>query len=150
VERDDGDLALETAFAANWRDRMVEIRGDEAAHVQALADLLGTDVDRTEIRVIEPVCFGRANSTQIGQWPSRAALVADVTAARALEDAFPGWDERDFREQGVLLNSLRLFLEACPDCDGEVALQSNQRVDCCGNVEERYAMECESCGTPLL
>lgn len=150
VERPDGELELAEGFRAAWRDRIAQVREDESAQRQALAELLGTDPDGIEIDVIEPVCFGFANGKQIGQWPSRPALVADVTAAPELATELPDWEDLDFLEQGVLLNSLRVFLRECPACDGPVELRGSSRVDCCGDVKEQYSMECENCGVPLL
>jgi hypothetical protein len=78
----------------------------------------------------------------VGQWPSRAAVVADMATARVVDDWGPAWDSFTVRQRGELLNALRLFLSVCPTTGGEVSL-SEETVESCCQEHEVVTVVCE-------
>jgi len=55
------------------------------------------------------------DETVVGQWPLRAATIADVAAAAELSDRSSTWEEFEPAEIARVLMSLRVFVEQCPE-----------------------------------
>ncbi|MFD1565243.1 hypothetical protein ACFR99_17030 [Haloarchaeobius amylolyticus] len=146
---DRDDLCLTDAFEADWFDEIdaVEESGLDAS---AAVDAFGFDADpgefdlddRGEARTL------RSASGVAGRWPSRAALLADVAASRALESWLPDWDAYDPEMKGAVLNGLRMFLETCPS-GGDVRM-GEEVVESCCHSHEVVAVTCEETGERLF
>ena len=146
---DRDDLCLTDAFEADWFDAIdtVEESGLDAA---AAVDAFGFDADpdefdledRGEARTL------RSDAGVAGRWPSRAALLADVAASRALESWLPDWDAFDPETKGAVLNGLRMFLETCPS-GGDVRMGEEVVESCCSS-HEVVAVTCEETGERLF
>ncbi|NGM69708.1 hypothetical protein G6M89_11930 [Natronolimnobius sp. AArcel1] len=120
VERtESGQLRLEPSFRTDWTDRLLEIRERET-HLETLAAHLEIDARRLELSVEPDGFVATCDRDRVGCWPSNAALLADLAAASVLEVRGENWHALDGDERGAVLTALRLFLEWCPNCDGEI------------------------------
>jgi hypothetical protein len=140
------DLCLTDTFETEWWDRIDENR--EEVDVEGLADVIGIDGE-PEIEEYGDAFVLTADDQRIGQWESRAALVADVAAARTLAEQYPEWDTISSQARGELLSGLRIFLESCPVC-GETVEIGQETVESCCRSYEVVAASCASCEERLL
>lgn len=146
---DRDDLCLDEDFRTAWRDRMAEVNDDDATP-GAVADLL--DIDPTTLELEdhgEGAFMAIHDRIRVGQWESRAALVADVAAADLVAARDDDWNDRPIAVRGELLGGLRLFLEHCPDCGGSVTL-GRETVESCCRSHEVVAVSCDDCGARLF
>lgn len=151
VTADGNDLRLTDEFRSAWRKRIEVVR--ESGYEPRIARLLGaggvTDPSTIEIRYDDRRVAVLDDDATVGMWPSEAALVADVAAVPVLRERIPGWDERDPPVRGRLLHSLRVFLEGCPICGGELSLAEETLESCCRSAEV-VTLTCRSCDAPIL
>ncbi|MFU8866600.1 hypothetical protein [Natronococcus sp.] len=127
------DLCLTEPFETAWSDEIDRIDTDALEGTDA-AVALGFDADEGAFEIAghgDDARTLRRDGRLLGKWPSQAALVADVTAARVLESWDDDWAAYDPRARGELLNSLRLFLETCPTSGGEVVMGEETVESCC-------------------
>ena len=142
------DLCATEAFESAWWDRIEELRTDGGLETY-LADLLDADPEEVEVDERDSFTVVTQDGHAVARWESRAALLADVAAAPVLESEYDGWDDHELHEKGRLLNGVRVFLERCPECDGELAFGQDTRESCCRSVEI-VALECTECEALLL
>lgn len=141
------DLCLTPRFREAWYERMDRIANAETER-EALAETLDTG---GEIAFVD---HGKAftahiDGQSIGQWESRAAFVADLAAARELPRWIGQWDRLDVAEQGTLIRSLRVFIELCPSCGGQVT-PLEETVESCCRAHTVLAISCDFCGARLF
>jgi hypothetical protein len=121
---------FETAWVTEARDR-----ADSEITPEAVAEAFGVAPDeheldlktRGETQVLE------SESNSLGQWPSRAALAADVAASDLFASRMPQWRQFDAETRGRILNGLRMFLETCPSTGGDVRLNEDVVESCCSS-----------------
>lgn len=130
------DLCLTESFETKWYEEIDCVNadaleaGDAAVAVGLTDDEADFEIDHQgDARVL------RRYNRRIGQWPSQAALVADVTAARVLESWVEKWASIPVAQKGALLNGLRLFLETCPTTGGEVTMGEETVESCCRSYD---------------
>lgn len=152
------DLVLEPRFAAAWAERMDDVDAErgglsdadanrlDAVELAALTDL---DPDTLDIQRYGEAVVATLDAERIGRWESRAAFVADVAAARELDDWVPRWRSIPLAARSELLGALRLFLECCPDCDAALTLDHDVVRSCC-RERDVIAVSCSGCGSRLL
>ncbi|MGQ3330944.1 hypothetical protein [Halorubrum sp. FL23] len=138
IEECDGedDLCIEETFESEWTEEMTMLNnGPFSAEDAAIA--MGLDGENREFTIREDNQAHQLKRDQqvIGQWPSRAALIADVGASRVLESWDTHWTEYEPTEKGELLNALRLFLDACPTTEGEIVFKEETVESCCSSYE---------------
>jgi len=142
------DLCLADWFREEWNAAIdaIESAGTEAADLSAV---LGAD--ETDISVSEHGggVTARLDGRRVGQWASRAALVADLAAARLLSDRYDGWTRLGVEQQSRVLSGLRVFLDSCPECGGEVTADQETVESCCRRAEV-IAVSCADCDARLL
>lgn len=140
---DDDDLCIEETFESEWTETMTSL-STESFSAEDAAIAMGMDVENHEfaIRENEQAYQLKRDQQVIGQWPSRAALIADIGASRVLESWDTHWTEYEPAEKGELLNGLRLFLDVCPTTGGEIAI-SEETVESCCSSHEVIAAVCE-------
>lgn len=148
------DLCLTDGFRAAWYDRMDALRGTDAtrAALGAVLDLPAADIDleeHTGAFVAMAAQPDRGRRRRVGQWESPGAYLADMAAARELEDRVPGWTELSAPARGRVLNGLRVFLDECPSCGGTVTF-GEETVESCCSLREVVAVTCEDCGDRLF
>ncbi|MFC6952597.1 hypothetical protein [Halorubellus litoreus] len=139
------DLCLSADFADAWQTEMDAI--DDIAVDDALATF-GFDDDDYELSRHDDAVLLNRGPHRIGQWPSEAALVADVAGARALADRHPEWSDMSAVAKGRVLNGLRVFLETCPD--GSRAEFREDTVESCCSSYDVVTVECSGSGERLF
>jgi hypothetical protein len=149
---DDDDLCVTPAFAEAWRAATGRLRAGDPTRAVALASLLGADADAVRFTDADDSTrvFAHVGERFVGQWVSRAALDADLTAAELLAERGPEtWPALDGRARGRVLAALRVFAPVCPDCDGPVAVHEDETGGCCWSTPV-VVLRCDDCGVPLL
>ncbi|PSP88368.1 hypothetical protein BRC90_07695 [Halobacteriales archaeon QS_4_69_34] len=147
---EEDDLCLDASFRAAWRERIAELRGSDVGAADAIAALGIDDLAGSLARYGDAVVLEREDGRSAGaQWESRAALLADVAAARLLDERIAGWDRLDAADRSRLLYSLRIFAETCPTCGGPVGLGAETVESCCRS-HEVVAVTCGDCDARLF
>ncbi len=144
---DEDDLCLEATFRTAWHERLATLEDDET-RLEALASRLDLEAGKLALEGSTGGYVARYGGDRIGIWPSEAAFLADLAAAPAL-DGHAGWQDLTADEQGAVLAGLRVFLEACPTCGGEID-GNEETVESCCSTATRMALECGDCGARLL
>ena len=142
---DGEDLCLTDSFRTAWQEGVERARD---ADREALLDVLGVPGEA------ETEEFGDAfrlvvDGQEAGRWESRAAFLADLGAARALEARYDGWGDLPVRARGQLLNGLRLFIDTCPTCEGTPEF-GTETVESCCSTRQVAAVACPDCGARLF
>ena len=142
---DGEDLCLTDDFRTVWDTGVDQARD---ADREALLDVLGVPGEA------ETEEFGNAfrllvDGQEAGRWESRAAFLADLGAAHALEARYDTWSELPVRARGRLLNGLRLFIDTCPACEGTPEF-GTETVESCCSTREVAAVACPDCGARLF
>ncbi|TYT63838.1 hypothetical protein [Natrialba swarupiae] len=143
------DLVLDPAFVDAW-NRSIEIhRTEESELRRSLARLSGVERSDLEFRDGPHVFAAETSDGHLANWPSRAACVADAAGAVVLPQWDPDWDRRPVAVRADLLAVLRLFLERCPTCDGDVMLSQDVVESCCRR-RDVAAATCRDCDARLF
>ena len=142
---DTDDLCLTESFRTAWNAGVEQARDADRG---ALRDALGVPGGA------ETEEFGDAfrlvvDGKEAGRWESRAAFLADLGAAHALEQRYDGWSDLPVRARGQLLNGLRLFVDTCPACSGTPEF-GTETVESCCSTREVAAVACPDCGARLF
>lgn len=145
------DLCLTASFEGAWSAEIDRVDAEALAAADAAA-ALGFDAEEDAFEIASHGGDARTlrrNGRPLGKWPSQAALVADVTAARVLESWDDDWASYEPRAKGELLNGLRLFLETCPTGGGEVRM-GEETVESCCRSHDVIAVTCAETGERLF
>jgi hypothetical protein len=147
--RPDGtDLRLVPALSEEWREEIERVRDGEVDR-ERLAGILGVDADDLTFQDFRESFVAFHRGANVGTWESRAAYVADVAAAPVLERRVEDWPALSAPDRGRLLNGLRIFLEACPECDGPLSFGARTVESCC-STRDVAALTCEDCEARLF
>lgn len=144
VEPAGDDVRLTDEFGAAWEAEIDRARGDLDRRV---GDLLA--LDDPSVDTGTSVCYVLDSGKVVGQWPSTAALIADVAAVPLLRDRATNWDDLPQTERGRLLAGLRLFVETCPDCGGTLAFSEEEAESCC-RFTDVVTYDCTACGARVM
>ena len=149
IDAEIDDLALTSVFTDAWFEAIANRTTSDAAIEMGVATLLA--IDPEDLEVAEQVTSFTAihDGTVVARWESRAACRADIAGAIVLNRIDPTWSHRSIIEQMELLATLRLFLETCPSCGGEVSLE-HQIVESCCRSRDVLAMSCTTCFARLV
>lgn len=142
------DLCLTPAFRDAWRSRIERLRHEDTSR-EDLSTIL--DVDAADLTIEEhgDAFVASTDGNRVGQWESRAALLADVAAANELAGRVRGWPNFAVEQRGGVLTGLRLFIEQCPACDGAVDVDEDVVRSCCRSFDT-IAATCADCGARLF
>lgn len=144
---DRDDLCLEPSFRNAWQDHRASL--DESAEERAaLAEALEFEGE-IEFTEYDDAFTAYVDGQWVGQWESHAAFVADLAAARELPNWIEDWESFDVAHQGALIRGLRVFIEACPSCDGPV-IPTQETVESCCREHTVLAIACENCEARLF
>ena len=143
------DFAFAPDFAAAWRAAVDGTARTARDDLAALATLTGIDADELAIDWYEGVGFAYADDENIGHWESRAAFRADVAADRVLTANRGDWTTLALADRSAVLGALRLFVEECPSCTGEVGLEERVVESCCSSYDA-VAGRCAGCDARLF
>ncbi len=141
------DLCLTPTFREAWYDRMASISADDAERA-ALLETLETD---GEIAYVDhgEAFSAHVDGTSIGQWESHAAFVADLALVRELPRWVPQWETFNVVEQGTIIRGIRVFLDLCPSCSGQVT-PDQETVESCCREHTVLTLTCDGCGARLF
>ncbi|MFC4405848.1 hypothetical protein [Haloarchaeobius iranensis] len=142
------DLNLDPAFAAAWYAEM-ETLTDRASQRTALAALTELDVEALRLDARPGRFVAWYDGEWIGQWESRSAFVADVAAAPVVAARLDDWETMPVAYRSELLAGLRLFLDRCPTCGGDVAFGTDVVESCCRSYDV-VAANCVDCDARLF
>jgi hypothetical protein len=139
------DLCLAASFRDAWQAEIDDV--DDIAVEDALATF-GFETDDYELTRHDEAVVLHRGPHRVGQWPSEAALVADVAGARVLAERYPAWSDLEPVGKGRVLNGLRVFLETCPD--GSTAAFQEETVESCCSTYDVVTVRCEGSGERLF
>jgi hypothetical protein len=144
------DLCLESTFQTAWRQQITDLReSDRDDRRREIADLLDLD-DESEINEYgHTAAIVQVDGTQVGQWESDAALIADLAADRTLREWDVDWGTYHVVNRSQMLNTLRMFLERCPSCDAPVSI-GQETVESCCRSRDVAAVTCDACAARLF
>lgn len=153
---DRDDLCLDPSFEADWRARTEAFAANEPGIDRVIerfidgADVDGS-VDRGDLAVEKrgEAYVALLDGRRIAQWESKAAYLSDAAAAAELQDRYLGWRSLGFRDRTGVAGVLRLWLERCPSCGGQVAMDRETVSSCC-RERQVLASTCDSCGSRLF
>ena len=142
------DLCLTASFQDAWSERIREVReADE--NREGLAQILDADPADLEIEDHDEARQARLDGMHVGQWESEGALIADLAGESLMAEHYAGWEDLEVHERSRVLVSLRIFLEACPSCEGAVTLTEDEVESCCSTMDVVAAV-CSECESRLL
>lgn len=140
---------LDPSFRRAWRARMGAIRDDGLR--AELAARLDLDPARLALEVTADGVAATDGRRRVGNWPSEAALLADLAAAAALAERAPEWRRLDDRDRAAVIAGLRTRLERCPGCNGTtVEPDPGPATDAERLTEISGELACEHCGSRLV
>ncbi|MFT4905215.1 MAG: hypothetical protein ACI8UR_001789 [Natronomonas sp.] len=142
------DLCLTEVFETTWRERMAALE-DDANLRDGLAAQLDVDPETVTFESFGEAYVVRDGETNIGQWESRAAMLADLAAAKELPEWVTGWEALTPHHRSRLLGGLRVFIETCPTCGGAVTADTEIVESCCRSTTV-VGVDCTECGDRLL
>lgn len=142
------DLCLSEDFRQGWYDRMQMI-DEEATEREDLARELDVEPADIEFEEHGDAFVAHTENRHLGQWESRAALIADLAASRELPAWIDEWANLHLVVRSQLLGGLRIFLDSCPDCAGPVET-GMETVESCCTSRDIIAANCEACDARLL
>ena len=143
---DGQDLELADDFWPEWDEAIESAARNPEESVGELLDL-----DDPKIETLEegPGCIVRDGDVRVAQWPSRAALLADLGAVPALQTEGIDIDEMEQADAGALLAGLRVFAKSCPECGGSLELGEDTVESCC-RVADVFTYDCDDCSSRVL
>lgn len=148
-EKPYGDLGLTAEFEAEWQ-RRIEAQREGDTGREAIAEIVGIDPDEVEFQEYGGGAFvALRGERRLGRWESRAAFLADAAGGDILPEYYDDWDVASPVARGQLLAGLRLFIEQCPACDGEVRFGQEIVESCCRSFPV-VAVTCDDCGARLF
>lgn len=139
-------LFLAEAFDERWQAEMDDLgQADLGTLADATSEVAPGGVDARADG--EFVVLQASDSIISEQWLSRPVAIAEVAAARALADFVD-----DPATRTAAARPLRMFLDRCPDCGGQVV--ETTEANCCGGPPDKRAgprdvLACEDCGVRL-
>lgn len=138
-------LTLTEDFRTDWQRRIDQVTDDPIQYLSLLLDtdpeLMSVAEDGDGVSVQDTSGSG---TRTVGEWPSETALVADIAAFVALGEWLPEFEELSGAERDELVARLRVFLEACPDCGGELEHASGE------GESDVPSMWCVECGATVI
>ncbi|MDZ7700568.1 MAG: hypothetical protein U5J98_00075 [Halobacteriales archaeon] len=148
------DLCLTDGFRREWWAE-IDALGDADAGRAELAAMLELPAEEVELEthgdayVALAASGGPSGRWRIGQWESAGAFRADMAGARVLDARLDRWAGLDPVARGQVLNGLRVFLDRCPSCGGDVRFGEETVQSCC-RTREVAAVTCQDCGDRLF
>ncbi|WP_276256488.1 hypothetical protein [Halomontanus rarus] len=144
----ESDVVLNLNFETMWEENVVDLQ-EATADRDALSRFTGVSPDDLVFQWYDTAFVAHLDDEWIGQWESRSAFIADMAASRTMGEWDPRWRSIPLAQRSEILGALRIFLERCPTCDGEVTFEQEVVESCC----QRYnviASTCSDCDDRLL
>lgn len=145
------DLCLTEAFDTARREALADLETDTQLQRETVANLIDADRSAVELYWDDPtetvfVEVTSGEDVEARTYPSRAAFLADLAAARAIENRWDGFQALPVDARENILTGLRAFLDSCPNCGGSLVTVDEGDAGCCGlrNVATIQCPDCES------
>lgn len=135
------NLSLTEEFRKDWRRRIDHLATRDTTEYLGL--LLEADPDTLTIDDGDGFVVTQSGAT-VGEWPSEAALAADVAAFITLQEWLPGWEDLTGQTRDELIGRLRIFLEQCPACEGTLETEPRK-----ADPEIPHVV-CADCGSAMV
>ncbi|WP_233553842.1 hypothetical protein [Halococcus sp. IIIV-5B] len=144
------DLCLTSGFRKSWQNKIQGL-AKEDINQQQLKSILSIRSDQNNLSTEEigEGIVAYYDDTVISQWSSNAAITADIAAGAELDVRLPGEIKMNPAEMARVLMSLRVFIERCPQCGGEVTVDQEVVESCCRSYDV-IASTCRECDTRLF
>jgi hypothetical protein len=142
------DLCLADSFRDSWEANMESIKV-EGTEKSDLSRVLDVEEENLTFEEHDEALVAQYDGGRLGQWESRAALIADLAAAKVLEESYEEWEHLTVTNQSRVLSGLRIFLDACPDCGGDITMEQETVESCCRTMDV-VAVSCIECDSRLL
>lgn len=142
------DLCLTPDFHTRWRDH-INASDEHGTETKAVREMLGAQGDHHSVEEYGDAVIATDDDNVIGQWPSPAAVSVDVAAATELAQRVPDWSQFSPAARARLLMSLRVFIEQCPRCGGDVHVEQELVESCCRSYDV-VASVCQECNATLF
>lgn len=143
------DLVLTLEFERAWLEAIADRTATTDDLRRELGRVLNLDSRGLELESRSKSFVAMYDGSVVAKWESRAACRADLAAAAILPRFVPDWDRYMISQQMGLLGALRIFLEECPSCGGEVSI-TKEVVESCCRSHEVVATSCDACAVRLL
>jgi len=141
------DVVLSSEFQTRWSQNLNN--HSDSPDRDVLREALDANIeDGVFSGLDETLTLSRAG-TLLGQWPSPAAIKADLAAAEVCTDWISEWETFDPMERAKVLRTIRVANTSCPLCEGTVKIQKDVRETCCNSYDVIIA-SCRSCDSRLF
>ncbi|MFD1600627.1 hypothetical protein ACFSBX_16940 [Halobellus rarus] len=140
--KDSADLCLTSSFRSKWHQEISSIEDIELSG-KDVVKALEVDSGSSEVELFEDgeqVILSIEDEISV-QWPSYAALRADVTASKAYGEYIPKWSSFELEDRYRLLKGLRMFADICPTSGGATEMQI-ELVETCCTSHEKVSVRC--------
>jgi hypothetical protein len=139
------DVVLSTGFRDSWREQMAELRGMDEVALSRAVTTTAPDFEHAAVTEDEGRSFVVVGRGDDQLWVSRPVALAELGAMRALPETV----DPDHRLAAP--RPLRLFLEACPDCQGRVDFVAAEDWPATDHPDEDASevLVCYDCGETL-
>lgn len=143
------DLCLTDGFRSAWREqvRTVRERGDPTeADLRAVLD---ASSERISFEDYGKALLAGTDDDVVGQWPSPAARLTDIAAGKTLRERYSDWSAISPAGRARVLASLRIFIEACPQCGSLIHVDQESVESCCRSYDV-LLLACQKCNATLF
>lgn len=142
------DLCLRDAVQAEWRSLIHDMRDTDRPKALFAAEF---DADADDINEYSGYHYEASlDGTQIGEWESEGAFVADMAAMELLRDRINGFEDLEMTARSQVLAGLRIFIEQCPSCDTDLGEPEVYESACCGRDGHTLTQRCPGCHKRVL
>jgi len=142
-----GDLRLSDAFIEDLFSVVSEIDDTPTPADQPLNRLFGLRTNKFDVDA-GAIFLDVENGFRV-QWSTVPAFRVDIAAGRLLIDRVSDWTDLPPGNRNEVLEAVRLFLDRCPNCHGEVTITEQSVPSCCTDISVT-AVECQECNTRFL
>lgn len=142
------DWCLAAPIKRRWWAAM-EVFEEIETRRSAIAELLAVDEESLSVNEYGDAAVVTVDGQTVGQWESDAAFLADLAANEVLTDEFSGWSGMKLDNRSQVLHSLRMFLEQCPMCNGQLSM-GHETVESCCRAFDVVAVTCHACEARLF
>lgn len=157
AEADGQEYVMTEAFQSDWEDKLEALEDwpdDEAEpDVEPVLDLfqgnwLNDDVETPQLDIKdERVAMTYPDGTPSLYWPSLTAVEADLATGAVLQAWDEEWESLDTFQRAKVFQSVRIFIETCPD--GDKTVVGEDTVESCCSTQEVATVECTDSGDRL-
>jgi hypothetical protein len=145
---DEDEPVLTPVFEEQWHETTAGIVGDSDRLRAAAPEVLSVDAGAVAVECAdEGGVTLTAGGGWTGDWPSRAALAADLASERLLADR--GVAELDRLDRTDLAARIRGLATRCPVCASATDVTDDTVDSCCGSSAV-VAVACAGCDTRLV